>query len=94
MCLMSPCRQGQALSVVLPGGHDVDPVPVLAELIYSDPTRDIAVARVNGWPRNDGLLITADDQLVMNTNILTIEYSEPDRGIPRDDGRPRDRYCP
>ena len=79
--------QGQALAVVLFGGSGAEPIPVPARLIYSDPIRDVAVARVDDWPRSDGLTLAPDNQLAMNTDILTIEYSEPDRGILLEDGQ-------
>ena len=87
-CLRYRCpARGEALAVVLFGGSGAEPIPVPARLIYSDPIRDVAVARVDDWPRSDGLTLAPDNQLAMNTDILTIEYSEPDRGILLEDGQ-------
>lgn len=84
-----------ALAVVLFRGPGADPIPVAAKPVYLDPRRDIAVARVDDWPRSDGLTLAPDDdQLVMNTDILTIEYSEPDRGILLEDGQSAIGICP
>ena len=78
--------EGQTLSVVLFSDEGLDPIPVPVTYVYTDPGYDIAIARVEYWPRDDSFSLAPDDRLTMNTNILTIEYSEPGRQVPLEDG--------
>jgi hypothetical protein len=79
--------QDHTLSVVYLRGSGVEPVAIPITSVYSDPNYDIAIARAERWPRNDALDLAADDQLAMNHNVLTVEYSNPDRSVLLEDGR-------
>jgi Trypsin-like peptidase domain len=68
--------------------YDEDgPVAHLAEVIYQDPRRDIAVARVAAWPESQPLSLTATDNLTINNDVLTLEFSPTRGGVQLADGR-------
>jgi hypothetical protein len=78
--------QDQTLSVVRFSDQGADPESIPVSSVYSHPGYDIAIARVERWPRGDYLPIAPNDHLSMNVNVLTIEYSQPDRHVPLPDG--------
>jgi hypothetical protein len=57
------------------------------QVIYKDPVHDIAVARAEQWPDLQPLVIAPADNLTMNINVLTVEYSATRSGVPRPDGQ-------
>jgi Trypsin-like peptidase domain len=75
---------GQTLAALLVDGEHIG--AYAAELVFSDPHRDIALARVEDWPVTEHLPISNTDELFMNQNVLTIEYSPTRTGVPMPDG--------
>jgi hypothetical protein len=78
---------GQTLGAVLLRGRELEPIVFPLTSVHTDPDYDIATAQVAEWPRSDSLNIATDDMLFMNQNVLTIEYSHPERGVQLNDGR-------
>ena len=56
------------------------------QVIYQDPVHDIAIARAAEWPDMQPLIIAPADNLTMNINVLTVEYSATRSGLTRPDG--------
>jgi hypothetical protein len=82
-------------SVIPPDGQEIVLVSTAsgkarvysAEVIYQDALHDIAVARVGGWPANEPFSIYPTDELLMNSNVLTVDYSPTRSGVRLPDGR-------
>jgi hypothetical protein len=58
-----------------------------ASVVYQDQRHDIAIARVDNWPIDEHLQISTNDSLIMNENILSVEYSSSRGGQILSDGR-------
>jgi hypothetical protein len=58
-----------------------------AQMLYQDSNHDIAVARVEHWPDFEPLSIDPTDNLTMNLDIVTVEYSPTQSGVQLSDGR-------
>ncbi len=64
------------------------------EDLYLDPKFDIAVGRVREWPDEKHMQIKTDDNLHMNWDVLTVEYSDTQRNVPMPNGRREMKLVP
>jgi hypothetical protein len=71
-------------AILLDGEH---PRGFTMQVIYQDPLHDVALARAAQWPDMQPLVIAPSDNLIMNINVLTVEYSATRSGLILPDGR-------
>jgi hypothetical protein len=75
---------GQLLAIFLHDESQATRIVPLTE-IYLDPDYDVAVARGKA-PHWEHLKIAGTDNVVMNSDVLTVEYSATQQHLPRSDG--------
>jgi hypothetical protein len=76
---------GQELAAILVEGTQVRGYAL--QTIYQDLVHDIAIAYAAQWPDMQSLAIASTDNLTMNINVLTVEYSATKSGLALSDGR-------
>jgi hypothetical protein len=76
---------GQETAVVLNDSGDLSGHSL--KVVYQDSKHDIAIAQSEGWPEEEILTVAPTDNLIMNHNVLTVEYSPTQGGVQLPDGR-------